>query len=197
MLNVKKWLAMLLALSLLFNLIPMNILADEPSLGSAEEFQTMGAETVVLDLPSEEVPDDGNDTPGEGDKTPEDGNTTPAEGDETSEEETSTPAEGNEPPEEGNTTPTEGDETPDESENVSAEVEETNNSIALYTMPTDSFAKAFADRLINAGIVTEDEIGSIIEENDTGIQLNISGQRISAWAGNSLPSASCKFWPRS
>lgn len=147
MLNVKKWLAMILALSLLFNLIPMNILADEPSLGSAEEFQTMGAETVVLDLPSEEVSDDGNDTPGEGDETPEDGNTTPAE----------------------------GDETPDESENVSAEVEETNNSIALYTMPTDSSAKAFADRLINAGIVTEDEIGRIIEENGTDIQLNISG----------------------
>ena len=57
---------MLLALSLLFNLIPMNILADEPSLGSAEEFQTMGAETVVLDLPSEEVPDDRSGIPDTG-----------------------------------------------------------------------------------------------------------------------------------
>ena len=195
MLNVKKWLAMFLALSLLFNLIPLNVLADELSQVTSEQSQVVDTENTNLELSSEAVaeiqsvpeeengaPAEGGETSGEGTGAPAEGTETPgeetgapAEGTETPGEGTGAPAEGTETPEEGNDTPAEGDETPDESENVSAEVEETNNSIALYTMPTDPYAKAFAERLIGAGYATAEDIGKIIDESGTGIKLNISG----------------------
>lgn len=161
MLNINKWLAKLLALSLLFNLIPMNVLAEGSSGLSAEELQPTETAELISELPfeisSETTPE----------MTPEQPSGSTSTSDEAGKSQVAKVPASEIDNQDGNENGEEDSLAEDEEEVL------VDAAITDYSEFSDEFAKQFASELITYGIADETSVKNIINESDSGITLNV------------------------